>query len=218
MYLGCKSSENLPLNCTNGHLILCWELHSHCLFCISILTFVTCLISWGSGQYHLEIFFFHLTKAGFHFPNFLFVTQTTVVVVVVIDRAEEKGQTQVLTSPHLSFVLMPDADAANDQNVSHCHWRRRWKARTFLFLMILYFSPWFTLLSATQTFPKTFQSERLSLYLIFSLVCNHSSWQSALRHWYIIPLWRHLSISLYFYHLCSHNLQNTFTSAKSLIN
>lgn len=27
--------KNLPLSSTNGHLILCWELHSRCLFCIS---------------------------------------------------------------------------------------------------------------------------------------------------------------------------------------
>lgn len=78
VYLGCKASENLPLSYTNGHLILCWELHSRCLFCISNIDFCNLFnfLRLRSVSFRNVGGFFLLTKVGFRFPNFLFVTQT----------------------------------------------------------------------------------------------------------------------------------------------
>lgn len=78
VYLGCKALENLSLSCTNGHLTPCWELHSHCLFCLPNTDLFNFLrLRSVSFKTSLGLFFFfHLTKAEFHFSNFLFVAQT----------------------------------------------------------------------------------------------------------------------------------------------
>lgn len=76
VYLGRATLENLPLSYTNGHLILCWELHSHCLFCISNIDFRNFFNSLRLRSVSLRFFSFQLKKAAFRFPNFLFLTQT----------------------------------------------------------------------------------------------------------------------------------------------
>lgn len=70
VYLGCKALENLSLSCTNGHLALYWELHSHCLFCISSIDLFNFLRLMSLSFRNCD--FFYLTKAGFHFSKFPF--------------------------------------------------------------------------------------------------------------------------------------------------
>jgi len=111
VYLGCKALENLPLSYTNGHLILCCELHSHCLFCISNIDFCNLFnfLRLRSVSYSC-CFFFSPHKSWILFPEFPFCHTDH----AVIDGTLEKGLAQVLTSPHLSSVLMPATDAAKN--------------------------------------------------------------------------------------------------------
>lgn len=76
VYLGCKALENLSLSCTNGHLTLYWELHSHCLFCISNIDLFNFLRFMSVSFRNSLGFFFISQKMDFISQNFLFVTQT----------------------------------------------------------------------------------------------------------------------------------------------
>lgn len=149
VYLGCKASENLPLSYTNGHLILCWELHSRCLFCISNIDFCNLFnfLRLRSVSFRNVGGFFLLTKVGFRFPNFLFVTQTMQLLM----GPWKKGRPR-------SWLLL----------ISHLYWCQplmQLKTICKVFLIVIgtgdekqepCFSQWFTLPAASQAFPKTF--------------------------------------------------------------
>lgn len=75
VYLGYGALENLPLSYTNGHLIPCWDLPSHYLFCISNTDFCNLFnfLRLRSVSFRNAFFFFFLlTKVRFHFPDFFF--------------------------------------------------------------------------------------------------------------------------------------------------
>lgn len=147
VYLGRATLENLPLSYTNGHLILCWELHSHCLFCISNIDFCNFFNSLRLRSVSLRFFFFPAQKSCISFPKFPFSHSDK----TVIDGTLGEGQAQVLASPYLSFVLIPATDAS--------------KKHLYIFLIVTgmedekqesCFSQWPKLPSASQAFPNTF--------------------------------------------------------------
>lgn len=73
VYLGCKALENLSLSCTNGHLTPCWELHSHCLFCLPNTDLFNFLrLRSVSFKTSLGLFFFSSHKSRISFLKFPF--------------------------------------------------------------------------------------------------------------------------------------------------
>lgn len=168
VYLGCKALENLSLSCTNGHLTLYWELHSHCLFCISNIDLFNFLRFMSVSFRNSLEFFFISQKMDFISQNFLFVTQTVQKEVAfgAIVIVGKQSLMHTWGANIMPLILFCCSFYNNKNNTSPCIYnvpcpKRLWsRAHVWVQLLVwddalshsgLVKSTWVTLVPATQT-------------------------------------------------------------------